>query len=101
MTFIENNAEKDGFVIQKTGSPRKKASSSLGTCRSVLLLNQNHLKLFHWNSTMKKALKESAVWKKHLNARQWLNTMWLCIPRSVIACGFMHAGSCQVLIVLN
>ena len=49
-----NNAGKDGFVIQNMGSPKKKASSSLGTCGSVLLLNQDHLKLFHWNSTMKK-----------------------------------------------
>ena len=47
MTFIENNARKDGFMIQNMGSPRKKSSISLGTCGSVL-------KLIHCNSTMKK-----------------------------------------------
>ena len=35
---------------------------------------------FHYERAVK-ALKESAVWKKHLSVRQWLNTMWLCISQ--------------------
>ena len=39
----------------KHGLTKEEGQQLLGyTCGSVLLLNQDHLKLFHWNSTMKK-----------------------------------------------